>query len=43
MTARPDVRQAAADLGIRDYLGKPFEIDALYAALDAAARSDSGV
>jgi DNA-binding response OmpR family regulator len=42
VTARLDVRQAAADLGIRDYLGKPFGIDALLAALDAAARSDPG-
>lgn len=42
VTARLDVQEAAAGLGIRDYLGKPFGIDALYAALDAAVRSDPG-
>jgi DNA-binding response OmpR family regulator len=41
VTARLDVKEAAAELGVRDYLGKPFGVDALCAALDGAAHSGS--
>ena len=43
VTARLDVQEAAAALGIHDFLGIPFGIDALDAALEAAVRSDPEV
>lgn len=39
VTARPDVQDAAAALGVPDYLGKPFGIEDLVTVLERAARN----
>jgi DNA-binding NtrC family response regulator len=42
VTAGTDVRQIAAELGNPHFLGKPFDIDQLCAALDGAEESSPG-